>query len=82
MVTSQIRIFLTREEVRQSQNAALVDERMRRHLKQGVGLFLAYFNSTGFAGCWVGIECHILSHIRLQSGKNLVVDSLLRTGTL
>lgn len=82
MVTSQIRIFLTREEVRQSQNAALVDERMCRHLQQGVGLFLAYFNSTGFVECWVGIECHILSRIRLQSGKNLVVDSLLRRGTL
>lgn len=82
MVTSQIRIFLTREEVRQSQNAALVDERVHWHLQQGVGLFLAYFNSTGFAECWVGIECHILSRIRIQSGKSLVVNSLLRRGAL
>lgn len=82
MVISQIRIFLTREEVRQSQDAARVEERMNWHLQQGVGLFLACFNSTGFAECWVGIECHTLSYIRIQSGKSLVVGSLLRRGTL
>lgn len=82
MVTSPIRISLTREEVRQSQNAAQVEGRMHWHLQQGVGSFLAHFNPTGFAGCWVGIECHILSHITIQSRKSLVVDSLLRRGTL
>lgn len=82
MVTSQIRIFLTREEVRQSQNAALVEGKMYWYLQQGVGLFVAYFNPTGFAECWVRVECHILSHITIQSGKSLVVDSLPRRGTL